>query len=125
MNDWTLTKTRLLEGIWEGALTSSGMAKGKPEIVVTHLGNQVEGVQITEDAPQKRWVLRIPIPSKAISDGVQTFLITEATGGELLDKISVIAGDVLADDILAELDLLRAELDMLKRAFRRHCVETA
>jgi hypothetical protein len=24
----------------------------------------------------------------------------------------------------AEVDLLRAELDMLKRAFRRHCVET-
>ena len=125
MNDWTLTKTRLLEGIWEGALTGTGMAKGKPEIVVTHLNNPVEGVQLTEDAAQKRWVLRIPIPSEAISDGVQTLLITDASNGELLDKFSVISGDVLADDLLAELDLLRAELDMLKRAFRRHCVETA
>jgi len=24
-----------------------------------------------------------------------------------------------------EMDLLRAELDMLKRAFRRHCLETS
>jgi hypothetical protein len=30
----------------------------------------------------------------------------------------------LAEDIRAEMDLLRAELDLLKQAFRRHCVET-
>jgi hypothetical protein len=31
----------------------------------------------------------------------------------------------MEDDLRAEVDLLRAELDMLKRAFRRHCLETA
>jgi hypothetical protein len=30
----------------------------------------------------------------------------------------------LDEDIRAEVDLLRAELDLLKRAFRRHCSET-
>jgi hypothetical protein len=30
----------------------------------------------------------------------------------------------MEDDLRAEVDLLRAELDMLKRAFRRHCLET-
>ena len=35
-----------------------------------------------------------------------------------------LAGEALAHDIRAEIDLLRAELDMLKRAFRRHCLET-
>lgn len=124
MSDWTLTKTRLLEGIWEGALSGPGMAAGKPEIAVTHLNNRIEGVQLTEDAAQKRWVLRIPIPPEAICDGVQTFLITDAASGDLLDKITIVSGDVLADDLLAELNLLRAELDLLKRAFRRHCVET-
>ena len=29
-----------------------------------------------------------------------------------------------AEDIRAELSLVRDELDLLKRAFRRHCVET-
>jgi hypothetical protein len=31
----------------------------------------------------------------------------------------------LEEDIRAEVSLLRAELDLLKRAFRRHCAETA
>jgi outer membrane protein assembly factor BamA len=37
----------------------------------------------------------------------------------------LIAGEALGDDIRVEVELLRDELDMLKRAFRRHCVETA
>jgi hypothetical protein len=43
----------------------------------------------------------------------------------LLGSFSIVAGDALAEDIRAELSLLRAELDMLKKAFRRHCVETS
>lgn len=124
MSDWTLTKTRLFEGIWEGELTAAGSGKKKPDIEVTLLNEPIAGVQLTEDAPQNRWVLRIPIPAEAIADGVQTFLITDRTTGALLDRITMISGEVLADDIRAEMDLLRAELDMLKRAFRRHCVET-
>ncbi|WP_372886232.1 hypothetical protein [Shimia sp.] len=122
MTDWTLTKTRLLAGIWEGALT--GPAGAVPEIVVSHLSSPIEGVEVTEDAAQKRWVVRIPIPAEAISDGVQTLVITEQSSGAFLDRITIIAGDVLADDLLAEIDLLRAELDLLKGAFRRHCSET-
>ena len=45
--------------------------------------------------------------------------------GDTLDSISIITGEVLSDDIRAEMNLLRAELDMLKKAFRRHCIETA
>ncbi|GAA6164331.1 hypothetical protein NBRC116590_20350 [Pelagimonas sp. KU-00592-HH] len=124
MSDWTLTKTRLFEGTWEGALTRTNGGSGEPNIKVTLLNIPVDGVEIKEDAENNRWVLRIPIPSEAIADGVQTFLITDADSDEMLDTITLISGEVLADDIRAELDLLRAELDMLKRAFRRHCVET-
>jgi hypothetical protein len=42
----------------------------------------------------------------------------------LLGSFSIVAGDALAEDIRAELSLLRAELDMLKKGFRRHCLET-
>lgn len=125
MSDWTLTKTRLFEGIWEGVLTHAEKATARPDPQVMFLGNPVHGMQLTEDAPQDRWVLRIPIPVEAIADGVQTFLITDGESGALLEKITMISGEVLADDIRAEMDLLRAELDMLKRAFRRHCLETA
>ncbi|SHJ45993.1 hypothetical protein SAMN05444000_10920 [Shimia gijangensis] len=125
MSDWMLTKTRLFEGVWEGVLTCEGNEGAQPDVKVTLLGKPVHGVQLTEDAPQNRWVLRIPIPQEAVADGVQTFLITDSRTGVLLEKITMISGEVLSDDIRAEMDLLRAELDMLKRAFRRHCLETA
>lgn len=124
MSEWTLTKTRLFEGIWEGALTRAGAGTATPDIKVTYLDTPLQGVSLKEDAAQNRWLLRVPIPTEAIADGVQTFLITDAAKNTLLDKITLISGEVLADDIRAEMDLLRAELDMLKRAFRRHCVET-
>ena len=66
----------------------------------------------------------MPIPAEAIADGVQTILISDKANQEVLDKITVIAGEALGDDLRAEVDLLRAELDLLKRAFRRHCLET-
>jgi hypothetical protein len=66
----------------------------------------------------------VPIPAEALSEGVQTFLIREAASGDKLAHFTIITGVVMEDDIRAEMDLLRAELDMLKRAFRRHCLET-
>ena len=42
----------------------------------------------------------------------------------MLDSFALMSGDALSYDIRAEMTLLREELDMLKRAFRRHCLET-
>ena len=64
------------------------------------------------------------MPQEAICDGVQTFAIREAASDEVLGSFTLIAGEALGDDLRAEVSLLRAELDMLKRAFRRHCLET-
>jgi len=122
MSTLTVTKTRLLDGVWEGFVTGSGDTR--PAIEVTHLERAVEGASLTEDAGNGRWVLRIPVPAEAIADGVQTFLIRDAETGDMLDSFTLISGEALAEDIRAEVDLLRAELDMLKRAFRRHCVDT-
>jgi len=51
-------------------------------------------------------------------------LIADQRSGETLNSFSIISGTPLDDDIRVEMDLLRAELDMLKKAFRRHCLET-
>ena len=67
---------------------------------------------------------RAATPAEVLSDGIQTILIREAGSDEPMERIVIAAGKPLDDDIRAEVDLLRAELDMLKRAFRRHCVET-
>ncbi|MCM2563414.1 hypothetical protein M8756_14405 [Lutimaribacter sp. EGI FJ00015] len=124
MSTMKLTKTRVFEGVWEGLLTMADGGKSQPEIEVTHLGQTIEPVEVIENREQGHWVVRVPIPAEAVSDGVQTFLITDADTGETLESFAVLAGDALGDDIRAEVQLLREELDMLKRAFRRHCVET-
>ena len=94
-----------------------------------HIDDDVEppankDVQVTEKTEQGIWVVRVPIPSHLIADGVQTFLISDKRSGETLDSFALMSGDALSYDIRAEVTLLREELDMLKRAFRRHCLET-
>lgn len=124
MSDLTLTKTRLFEGVWEGQLTYEGEGNIQPEIEVTHLGQTIGNVQVTENEAAGHWVVRVPIPAAVIMDGVQTFLIRDKRADVTLDSFALMSGDALGYDIRAEMTLLREELDMLKRAFRRHCLET-
>lgn len=123
MSALTVTKTRLFQGIWEGIVTGSP-AGTRPSIAVTHLEQPVPGAELVEAAKAPDWVLRIPVPRQALTDGIHTFLIRDAETGETLSSFAILAGEALADDIRAEVDLLREELDLLKRAFRRHCLES-
>ena len=56
--------------------------------------------------------------------GVTLGLAARLGSGAVISTFSLLAGDLLDHDLRAEISLLRAELDMLKRAFRRHCAET-
>ncbi len=118
-----LTKTRIRAGVWEGVLSGVDAA---PELEVVLLEQVLPGVSATPvpDRPGD-WAVRVMIPATALGDGVQTFLIRNKPTGETLAHFTIITGVAMEDDMRAEVDLLRAELDMLKRAFRRHCVETA
>lgn len=120
----TLTKTRLAEGVWEGLLDRPADATGVPQIKVTYLGTEIEGIDLSRDTETGKWLLRVPIPSESITDGMQTYLVTDAGTDAVLTTFAIHAGDPLAEDLRVEIGLLRAELDMLKKAFRRHCVET-
>jgi len=129
MSDYAITKTRLVAGIWEGVISTTRQAEAdapnEPQLAITHAGEAVTSFALTPDeSAPNRWYLRIVIPPDILTDGVQVLLIADATTGETLDSITIITGEPLDDDIRAEVELLRAELDMLKRAFRRHCVET-
>jgi hypothetical protein len=123
MSDLTLTKTHILAGVWEGVLTRQGGDGGLPRVAVLHDGSALDGVSVTALDPGQ-WHIRVPIPAETISDGLQTFVVTDAQTGEKLESFALLAGEALSEDIRAEISLLRAELDMLKRAFRRHCLET-
>lgn len=120
MPEITLTRTRLHLGHWEGVLTAP--AGAPPRLAATHLGQAIDGIEIAPHAAGQ-WTLRFPIPPAAIADGVQTILISDADSGTVLDSVTLVAGDVLDQDIRAELSLLRAELEMLKHAFRRYAAD--
>ncbi|EPX83383.1 hypothetical protein [Salipiger mucosus] len=124
MSAYTLTKTRFREGTWEGLIVAERDDAPPPEIAVTLEGAPVRGVIVAQAGAAGRWAIEVPVPVEAVGDGVRTFLINDAEAGETLETFTVIAGEAAGDDIRAEVDLLRAELDMLKRAFRRHCLET-
>lgn len=121
MSTLTLTPTKMRRGIWEGVITQTG--QGIPQIGVTHLDQPVPDFDLVESG--ETWVLRVPVPLEAIADGVQTFLITDLADQTRIGHFTLVAGEALGDDIRIEMELMRAELDMLKSAFRRHCVETS
>lgn len=123
MSELTLTNTRLRAGVWEGVITS---AKEIPEIIVVHLEKMLAGVTV-QPVPDETgtYSLLVPIPANLLNDGVQTFVIIDKNTEATLGHFAIIAGSPLDDDLRSEIALLRAELDLLKRAFRRHCVETS
>ena len=46
MGELQLTRTRIVEGVWEGVLTGAEQA---PEITVSHLARPVDGAMVQED----------------------------------------------------------------------------
>lgn len=122
MPDLSIAKTRIHAGIWEGVVTSDSDAE--PAIDVTHLDRNLHGFALTKDKAKGRWTLKIAIPAELLADGVQVFIISDRETGKKLDSFTIVTGEPLQDDIRSEMELLRAELDMLKAAFRRHCLET-
>ncbi len=120
----TLTKTRLADGTWEGILTLPGEFDAPPMLQARYLDRALEGLEVRPDDRPGRFMLRLPLPIEVLSDGAHVVQFVNVEQDEVLTSETIIAGDTLVEDLRAELALLRAELDMLKRAFRRHCVET-
>ena len=113
MTKVVLTPTRFENGVYEGHLAGSS----PPHIEVQYLGEPLPGIEIAAEGDG--WRLCVPVPMSAVSDGVHSFVIVDSASGERLGSFTLMAGAPAADNLLAEVDLLRAELDMLKRAFRR------
>ena len=125
MADMQLTKSRLFAGTWEGRLSTAPGFEGMPQLIATHLEQEVAPVELAP-VPESSglWEAKVALPASILTDGVQTILISDAASGDLLTSLTIVTGEPLEDDIRSEIDLLRAELDMLKKAFRRHCLET-
>ena len=107
MSAYSLTKTQFKEGIWKGLLRADSAGAAPPDIIVTLRDQSVSGVTVTQTDTAGRWVVEVPVPREAVGDGVQTFLIQDANADTVLESFTLIAGEVLGDDIRAEVDLLR------------------
>ncbi|KAA2312583.1 hypothetical protein DL237_16775 [Pseudooceanicola sediminis] len=104
-----------------GVATTANAAAGMIEVLLHN--EPVAGVRVTALDKPGEFAVVIPIPPDAIADGVQVILIRHRQSNAVLNAFAILSGDVLGDTLHTEVSLLRAELDMLKRAFRRHCVE--
>lgn len=124
MAAYSLSKSRFFEGVWEGVIAGNADDAPPPEIDVRVHDQKIPDVAIEPLPEPASWLLKVPVPAKMIADGVHTFVISDAALGQTMGNFSIIAGDAAGEDIRAEMALLRAELDMLKRSFRRHCRET-
>lgn len=125
MTAYSMSKTRFFEGVWEGVIAGDSDDSPTPKIEVRVQDKPVPDVSLDPLPDPGSWLLKVPVPTHFLADGVHTFMISESTLGQALGNFSIIAGDAAGEDIRAEMSLLRAELDMLKRSFRRHCRETA
>lgn len=110
---------RIRAGRWEGALYRPGTMPPAAELWLG--GERVGPVEVQPGETPGVWRLFVAIPADRLTDGIQTFLLRDAEGGETLAHFSVLIGAALDADLRAEVDLLRAELDILKAALRRHC----
>ena len=120
MTDYNIINSQIRNGIWEAELV--GGSDAPPAFTISHQDQAIEGIAWTKDASRDVWRVKAPIPPAMINDGLQTLVVCDDRGN-MLTSFSLLAGDALAGDLRAEIELLRSELEILKKAFRAHCAE--
>lgn len=118
----------LKSGIWQGILRREAPPA---RLLLVHMGNRVGEARATAQ-DDGSWRVAAAIPAEKLSDGVQTFILLEDQGKDTeppqpgaphLASLSLIAGTPLENDLLAEMNLMRGELDLLKKELRRLAVD--
>lgn len=117
MSGERLVKIALEGGRYEGELE----AEADTGIEALHDGRVIAAGRLTRtEGTPATFRVTVDLPVEVLSDGVQIVTLRSTRTGAALDRVTFLAGDALDADLRAELALLRDELEMLKRAFRRH-----
>jgi len=118
---WTLHRTALKGGQYQGLLShDGGGTPAPPKLLAEHEGRDLGTLSLRPitDTPGA-YQVTVHLPLNLLSEGIQTVTL-RLEEGDILDTLAIVGGLEADQDLRAEVDLLRAELDLLKRAFRRH-----
>lgn len=122
MDRWT--DMGLSGGVWRGLLRADE-APGRVSLV--HQGARIATAELAPAGPGE-WHVTARLPAEVLNAGAAAVMLVgdEATGDEPVDPgalrlatLPLIAGEAAGEDLRAELALLRAELDLVKRELRR------
>lgn len=104
-------------GIWQVRLARKAGAS-RPALSVRLREAPLDGLTITDEADA--WRIEVPVPPSALGDGAHTLILSDRSDGMAVARLGIVAGRVLADDLVAEIDALRAEVERVKAALRAH-----
>lgn len=118
MTDLTLTRIRIENGIYRGIL-QVGSANKSFQISAILDGDPI-GVLALTPVPNKSQECRLEIelPSNVLNEGVHQIAVVDLATNTILDSFALILGHPEAEDFRSEVALLRAELELLKKALR-------
>ena len=115
-----LVESRIARGVWHG-LVKAGAAPG---IEIWWGEERIADVSVEPAGDAAGyWRVTAPIPVAAIDEAAQVFQVIERASGARLGHFAISAGTPDGTDLVAEIALLRADLELLARAFRQHCRE--
>jgi hypothetical protein len=117
---WTLHRLSVASGTYTGLL--SGGDGAEPPALRLLVGEVEVGNLVPAAAEGGGWRVEGEIGSGPLTDGTRSVSI-RTSDGEVLDAFSVVCGLGAAEDLRAEVEALRVEVALLKRAFRRHVNE--
>ena len=110
----------LRDGVW--TVRVAGHTTSAPEFTARFRDEPIADISVL--ATDEGWSVAVPLPQAVLSDGTHTIVLIDGVSPEPLASLTVSAGRALAHDTMAEIALLRSELDLLKRAFRDHCARS-
>lgn len=114
-----VTGSRVQAGVWR-LVAGPFDRPDPPALQALHLGVALPGLRMSPvPGDLGFWDVTLPVPAAVLSDRVQTILLRDAESGRTLARLSVAAGEALADDLAAEVAALRAEIEVIKAVLRR------
>ena len=115
--DIRLETTGLSDGVWTGILHGISKARRPPGVVALLDGQPLAALTIGPRPSEANcWDLRLALGPETLRDGTACVLFQ--LDGVTLGELVIRAGGAADDDLRAQLALLRAELDLVKRTLR-------